>query len=70
MKNIVLTGCQGYVGAMITDQFLKDSNVDVIIGIDKDDYDQLFKKLLDEEGKKNITERRLFFIHKNLSDKS
>ena len=63
-SNILLTGASGYVGAMLADQLLKDDKVGYVIGIDKEKADEL---LLEVEEK---NKGRIFFIHKNLSDKS
>ncbi|MDI9354980.1 MAG: hypothetical protein QM532_02015 [Cyanobium sp. MAG06] len=63
-RNILITGANGYIGAMIIDQFLKRDDVGYIIGIDKDNYDELLNQLLTKNENKN----RLFFINKNLID--
>ena len=63
-KNIIITGANGYIGAMLIDQFLKRDDIGIIIGIDKDNYDELLNQLLNKTENKN----RLFFINKNLAD--
>ena len=65
-KNIIITGANGYVGAMLIDQFLKRDDIGVVIGIDKDNYDELLNQLLNKTENKN----KLFFINKNLADSS
>ncbi len=65
-KNILITGCSGYVGAMLLDQFLHDDNIGTIVAIDKEPLEEL---VMDD---KNTTLRseKLIFINKNLSDKA
>lgn len=62
--NILITGGAGYVGAMILDQFAKNNNVENIIVIDKENKDELFESVLANYKDK------IFFVHKNLADKS
>ncbi len=63
-KNILLTGASGYVGAMLADQLLKQEDVEFVIGIDKEKPDELLLEVLSNH------KHKIFFIHKNLNDKS
>ncbi len=65
-KNVLVTGCSGYVGAMIVDQLLRDENVAMIVGIDKEALDDL----LTRDENKDLMQDKFIFIKKNLSDKS
>lgn len=57
---LFITGGAGYVGAMITDQFLNRSDVEQIILIDKEAYPDLLKG--------HPQESKILYIQKNLAD--
>jgi nucleoside-diphosphate-sugar epimerase len=65
-KNVLVTGCSGYVGSMIVDQLLHNEEVGMIVGIDKEDLDDLYK----QDDNIKLLEDKFIFIKKNLSDKS
>lgn len=65
-KNVLVTGCSGYVGAMLVDQLIHNEEIGVIVGIDKENLEEL---VMDEKNTK-LREEKLIFINKNLSDKS
>ncbi len=65
-KNILITGVSGYVGAMLVDQLLKNPEVGMVVGIDKNPLDEL---VMDDVNKK-LREDKFIFIQKNLSDKA
>lgn len=54
---IFITGCSGYVGAMLVEKFLEREDVDHVVGLDKDALPDFL------ENKPNFT-----FISKNMSD--
>lgn len=56
MQTIFITGCSGYVGALLTDHLSKREDVDLIVGLDKEPLPKLI-----QENKK------LHFIQKNTS---
>lgn len=68
-KNILITGCNGYVGAMLVEQLLRNDDVGMVVGIDKDDLDDLLKRE-DDKYLKGLMQDKFIFIKKNLSDKS
>ena len=61
-KNILITGCSGYVGGMLSDILLNSADVGMVIGIDKDDIDPLVKSHKNKD--------KFIFIHRNLADKA
>jgi nucleoside-diphosphate-sugar epimerase len=65
-KNVLITGCSGYVGAMLVDQLLKNNEVGVVVGIDK----MALEELVMDESNLKLREEKLVFINKNLGDKS
>lgn len=65
-KNVLITGCSGYVGAMLVDQLMHNEEIGIIVGIDKENLEEL---VMDEKNTK-LREEKLIFINKNLSDKS
>lgn len=62
MKNVLVTGSSGYVGAILCDLLLKDDSIDRVIGIDKEEKNSLL------ENHPNIN--KFVFIHMNLADKT
>lgn len=65
-KNVLITGCSGYVGSMLVVELLENKEVDKIIAIDKEPLEEL---VMDDKYK-SLREEKLIFINKNLSDKS
>ena len=54
---VLITGCSGYVGAMLVEKFLERADIEHIIGIDKEDVPDFL------EGKEHFT-----FLKTNLSN--
>jgi nucleoside-diphosphate-sugar epimerase len=64
LKRVLVTGASGYVGAALIDKLLKDKDVEFIVGIDKENPDELLQELI-----KNNT-NKLIFLKRNLGDRS
>lgn len=61
-KNIIITGANGYVGAMLINELLQNPETNIVIGIDKDSDDLLLNQILQEKS-------NFYFINQNLDNK-
>lgn len=56
-KTVFITGAAGYVGFMLVEQFLKRSDVEKIVALDKEEMPESYKN-----------NPRIVYVHKNTSD--